>query len=248
MIPNRTIKENVDKSGNFDMFLLMQDSPSVLTKKAIEASLKGKWKEAIDLNLAILEKTPKDLDAKNRLGRAYLQIKEFNKAKRVFKEVLQVDPINSVALRNLKLATEGKIEHNGKVQVDPKNLIKEPGTTTEVGMDIIAKRISADSFTPAEQLEIKVYKNKADFYKKDSHGKDLLVAFLTNDLVNRLRLVKDKEETLNAYFVSGEGKRINVLIRSSIPVFKGEKQEVKPYIKPGSLDEPEMDIPTEFDE
>ncbi len=230
------------------MFLLMQDSPSVLTKKAIEASLKGKWREAIELNQAILEKTPKDLDAKNRLGRAYLQTKDFTRAKKAFKEVLSIDPINAVAIRNLKLANECKVEHNGKGQVDPKTLIKEPGITTEVSLELTAKRISADSFCPAESLEIRVFKNKADFYKKDSHGNDLLIATLTSDLINKFKIIKDREEELTAYYISGEGKRINLLIRSSIPVFKGERQEVKPYIKPGSLDEPEMEIPSDFEE
>lgn len=226
----------------------MQDSTSALTKKAIEASLKGCWKEAIYLNLAILEKLPNNIDAKNRLGRAYLQTKEFNKAKKIFKEVLEVDPINAVALKNLKLAKEERHDRNGNTAVDPKSLIKEPGTTASVNMEITAKRISADSFAPAEALEVKVYKNKTDFYKKDSHGDYLLVSSLKGDIVNKMNKVKEQEGTLSANFVNGKDKSINILLRSSIPVFKGERQEVKPYIKPGSIDEPELEIPTEFEE
>lgn len=226
----------------------MQDSPALLSKKAIEASLQGNWKEATELNIALLDKNPKDLDAKNRLGRAYLQLKEFSKAKKVFKEVLSIDPINTVALKNFKLASEERVEHDGKSPVNPKNLIKEPGTTIEITLEIIAKRVSAESFSPAEHLEIRVNSHQVDFYKKDSHGADMLVAFITSDLVRKFNMIKDREETVEAYFVNGNDKHIRVLIKSSIPVFRGERQEVKPYIKQGSFDEPELEIPTEFED
>jgi tetratricopeptide (TPR) repeat protein len=228
----------------------MQDSPSVLTKKAIDASLKGNWKEAIQYNNLLLLKTPKDIDAKIRLGRAYIQIKEFNKAKKVFKEVLLTDPINSVAQKNLKLAQEGKTERNSG-PIDPKSLIKEPGITAEITLDIDAKRITSESFSPAEPLEIKVFKHKADFYKTNSHGELMYIATVSSEIVNRMRIAKEKGAELNAFFsgrTNGDEKRINVLLRTSIPVFKGERQEVKPYIKPGSLDEPEMEIPSEYEE
>jgi tetratricopeptide (TPR) repeat protein len=226
----------------------MQDSPALLAKKAIEASLQGNWKEAIELNLALLDRNPKDLDAKNRLGRAYLQLKEFNKAKKVFKEVLSVDPINAVALKNLKLASEERVEHNGKSPVNPKNLIKEPGTTIEITLEIVAKRVTAESFTPAEHLAIRVNPHQVDFYKKDSHGSDMLVASITSDLVRKFNMILEREETVEAYFVNGNDKHIRVLIKSSIPVFRGERQEVKPYIKQGSFDEPELEIATEFED
>ncbi len=226
----------------------MQDSVPVLTKKAIEASLKGKWQEAVSLNLSILDKNPKDIDAKVRLGRAYIQLKDFSKAKKMFKEVLQADPINQVALKNLKLATEGKVEPNGHTPVDPKSLIKEPGTTVEINLTLDAKRITSESFSPTENLDIKVTKKCAEFSKKDSHGNFQPIGKYEGDLINKLYSVKEKGGTLSANFVWGKDKDIRIIIRSSLPVFRDMRQEVKPYIKPGTFDEPEMEIPTEYDE
>ncbi|GIW69706.1 MAG: hypothetical protein KatS3mg101_0453 [Patescibacteria group bacterium] len=71
----------------------MQLSLAILSKKAIEAALAHDWQKAIELNTQILEKYPNNLETKIRLGRALIQVKQFEKAKKIFKEVLAVDPI-----------------------------------------------------------------------------------------------------------------------------------------------------------
>lgn len=230
------------------MFLHMQDSASALTKKAIDASLKGSWKEAIEYNSSILEKSPKDLDAKIRLGRAYLQFKEFSKAKRIFKEVLETDPINPVALKNYKQASEHKLENNSNATIDPKSLLKEPGTTAEISVQIQAKGITSNNFSPAEALVLKILKNKADIYKRDAKLQEMLVGTISTDIVRRLNSAKNKGGTVTANFISGNDNVINIILHASLPVFRGERQEVKPYIKPGSIDEPELEIANDYEE
>jgi len=42
-------------------------------------------------------------------------------------------------------------------------------------------------------------------------------------------------------YIKGKDKTIVVLIKTSVPVFKSDKQDVRPYIKKGSLDEPDID-------
>ena len=42
------------------------------SKQAIALALQGQWREAVAANKGILENFPKDVDAYNRLGRAYL--------------------------------------------------------------------------------------------------------------------------------------------------------------------------------
>ena len=43
--------------------------------------------------------------------------------------------------------------------------------------------------------------------------------------------------------MSGRGKIIKLIIKSTIPIFRSERQDVKPYIKKGSIDEPELEMP-----
>ncbi|HSX39637.1 MAG TPA: tetratricopeptide repeat protein [Candidatus Saccharimonadales bacterium] len=219
----------------------MQNNVAFLAKKAVDHALKGNWKEAITVNHEIIEKDPHNLDAKVRLGRALLQVKEFNKAKKIFKEVLEVDPINPVALKNYKLATEKKFEKTTE-NVNPKSLIKEPGTTTEIHLEIEAKRITADDFMVGEEITIKVDKKHVSFFKKYRTG-DILLGKLNNDFAYKLNSAKSQGAEITATFMHGNDKHLKILIKSSVPVFKSMRQDVKPYIKKGSIDEPELELP-----
>jgi len=220
----------------------MQNTLTGLARRAIEASLKTDWKQAIEINSQILELEPKDIDAKVRLGRAYMQLGEFLKAKRLFKEVLETDPINPIALKNLKMASEKRVEKRNVNQIDTKSLLKEPGTCTEVRLAIDAKRIVASDFTPGEVLVLKIDKRSASIFK---HKKDeqILIAQLDHDLVTRLNKAKTQEAHITASFLSGENKDIKMIIKSTVPVFKSERQDIRPYLKKGSIDEPELELP-----
>ncbi len=58
--------------------------------------------DAIAINLRILERTPDDVVALNRLGRAYETLRLFEAAAEAFRKVLAVDPQNAIAKRRLR--------------------------------------------------------------------------------------------------------------------------------------------------
>jgi len=68
-----------------------------LVLKAVSEALKGAWLEAISINLEILDKYPNDVDALNRLARAYAETGNILKAKSYSKKVLTIDPFNKIA-------------------------------------------------------------------------------------------------------------------------------------------------------
>ena len=219
----------------------MQNGLPFLTKKAIDAALKSRWKEAISLNLQILDKDPSSTDAKVRLGRAYIQTGEFNKAKKIFKEVLEGDPINPVALKNYSLASQKKSEKNHVNLADPKSLLKEPGTTAEAAIEIAAKRMTAADFSPGEPLILKIDKRSVSVIKTKREER-IVIGILDKDFVSKLNSAKQKGAEASANFINGTGKNIKILIKCGIPIFKSERQDVRPYIKKGSIDEPELEM------
>ena len=223
----------------------MQINLALLHKAAIEAALKEKWHEAESLNKQILENTPEDLDAKNRLGRAYIHLGEFNKAKKVLKEVLESDPINTVALKNYKIAAEKRYDKFHTSFADPKALIIEPGTTTEVNLIILAKRITSDNFYPGESIEVKVDRSSINFYKEEILK---VLASINSAIFGRLQAAKKTGGTFSASYLNGKDKNIKVLVRSSSPIFKAERQDVRPYVKKGTFEEPELEMPIETEE
>lgn len=232
------------------MLSLMSFSLAVLTKRAIEASLKQKWAEAISLNSDILKAYPDNIDAKIRLGRCYLQTKEFTKAKKIFKEVLEKDPINSIALKNYDLAKNQKNECSGNVsgKLSTKALLKEPGTSCEAVFQVIPKSVKKGDITSGEELHLKIKKSKSEIYYI-KNKKTVLIGEITDEyIVQRLARALEKQANIKVTYIKWEDKNITVLIKSSIPIFKPDKVEIRPYLRKGTIEEPEMEIEIESEE
>jgi len=226
----------------------MRLSLAVLTKQAIEAALKQNWKLAIKLNLEILEQYPNDIDSKIRLGRAYIQTKNFTEAKKIFKEVLKDDPINPIALKNLELAKIGRSECVNIIPLSTKSLLKEPGTTHEIKLTLKAKGLTSDDFSSGEELIIRAKKRSVDLYKSKKN-KNILVGFIDdNYAVTKINSVQDRKGKIQAVFTHGRDNEIWILLKASIPIFKPDKIDIRPYLKKGTIDEPEIDIESDSEE
>jgi tetratricopeptide (TPR) repeat protein len=73
----------------------------IKSKQAIALAMQGKWQEAIDINQTILEVFPDDVDAYNRLGRAYMENGVYAEARKAYEKSLKLDPYNAIAKKNL---------------------------------------------------------------------------------------------------------------------------------------------------
>ena len=73
-----------------------------LVEEARRAALEGRWDEAVEINQRIIERTPRDAEAHNRLGRAQLELHRFGPAIEAYSSALRADPANLIARRNLQ--------------------------------------------------------------------------------------------------------------------------------------------------
>lgn len=219
----------------------MQTNNALLSKKATKEALSGDWEAAIVTNLQILENDPKNIDAKLRLGHAYIRTKHINKARKEFKEVLDMDPINAVALKNLKIISED-LEVTTPSKANAGALIKEPGTTAEAQIHLVGRGNNAESFAPGEILNLDIKKRTVDVYR-NRKDKDILIGTIDTEIPDNEDVIKGLNKALEAHvmvtasFVKGSDRDAELLIKAGIPVFKAEKQDIRPYIKKGSLDE-----------
>lgn len=121
--------------------MVFQAEHGTSTKKqradvAIQLALQGRWEQAVDLNRAILESFPADVDACNRLGKAMTELGRYADASDAYMKAIEIDPINLIARKNLsRLATLGKTApkkaKNGASQkLSPEMFIEETGKTT----------------------------------------------------------------------------------------------------------------------
>ena len=81
-----------------------------LSRDAISLALKGEWERAAEVNRAILELFEGDVEAMNRLGKALMELGQYEEAKQILDKVVLIAPYNNIAKKNLARLTslEGK--------------------------------------------------------------------------------------------------------------------------------------------
>ncbi len=76
-----------------------------LTKEAIDLALQGRWEEAEAANRDIIERFPTDVEAYNRVGRALIELGDFDRAKEAYLKALELAPDNAIAKKNIARLT-----------------------------------------------------------------------------------------------------------------------------------------------
>ena len=72
------------------------------TAEAIRLAVEGNWKAAAATNESILKDFSQDVDAANRLGKAYSELNKARKAIKAYELALEIDKFNQIARRNLE--------------------------------------------------------------------------------------------------------------------------------------------------
>lgn len=76
-----------------------------LEEQAVQMALAGHWDRAAQLNRRLLERYPDNVDALNRLGKALMELDQYEKAQAAYSRALELDPHNRIARRNLERLT-----------------------------------------------------------------------------------------------------------------------------------------------
>lgn len=117
---------------------MADDSTSNLHRLAINAALTSNWDQAIDYNRELIKTEPENVDCLNRLAKAYLELGKYSSAKKIYNEVLKLDPYNTIAQKNLKKVTSFKVGQNDNIKsptqnnakaLNPSSFLEEPGKT-----------------------------------------------------------------------------------------------------------------------
>ena len=85
----------------------------ILATEAITAALSSRWQEAAKINEKIVSSHKNDVEALNRLALAYNCLGHSKKAEKVYKKVLEIDPFNIIAIKNLQKLAKGSGNGNG---------------------------------------------------------------------------------------------------------------------------------------
>lgn len=108
---------------------------SDLAQEAINAALTGDWEKAILVNSKILKDNSSNIDALNRIARAYVESGNVAKGQLITKKVLKLDPTNPIANRCfLKWQNYTPRSSASKFTISPNLFIEEPSKTKVISL------------------------------------------------------------------------------------------------------------------
>ena len=131
-------------------------------REAIQFALSGRWREAILPNQEILHHFPYDLESLNRLGKAFLEVGNYPKARESFRKVLSLSPHNSIAKKNLNrlshLPVYSSVSQKEK-RVVPKLFLEETGKTGVTELRTVASESALATVASGDVVKLEVDNN-----------------------------------------------------------------------------------------
>lgn len=128
-------------------------------REAINLAIDSRWAEAVTANKEILLSFPDDTDALNRLGRALMELGEYEQAREVYNKTLTIEVDNTIARKNIDKLTQligagKKREQAATHRVVPQLFIEETGKTGVVALKKLAPREVLAKFSSGEQATL----------------------------------------------------------------------------------------------
>lgn len=226
-----------------------------LAQRAVQAALKGNWEEAQELNQEIIEKSPNDRDAQNRLARAYFELGKLPKAITLYKQVLKNDPYNTIAqkavsrLEGLKARGHTKNHTAGNETSQASSFLEEPGKTKTATLINLGSPEALENLNVAEHVKLIPSAHRVSVETEDGN----FIGRLPDDLSTRIIKLTRAGNQYDACIKSTNPKAIKVFIRelkrgdkvTDIPSFpQTEKANYISFTPPDLIHEERPDIET----
>lgn len=198
-------------------------------EQAIAAALEADWDRAADLNKQILDAAPEDVEARNRYGRALIELGRLEEAKAAYAEVLRAEPHNPIALRNAA-RIEQLLEHKGKAtqtksRTQPRLFIEDMGKTGILRVINPAPPHVMAKYSPGTECELREQEGLLAVHARDGEllgflepkvgrrlidllrsGNQYVVALASNDTGNARIAVREVHQSVeNAHRISFPG-------------------------------------------
>ena len=181
-----------------------------LKNQAIQTALEGNWQEAVILNKSLIKENPEDVDALNRLALAFTIIGKAKEAKSTYQKVINLDPLNPIALRSLQKLKEKKpqaLNENSLRQINNK-FLEEPGKTKVVELVNIAQPKITENLRTGQSLQLSIKRLKI-FASEDNQ----YIGVLPDDIARRLIKFIKAGCIYEAYVKSATTHKVTVFIK-----------------------------------
>lgn len=187
-----------------------------LVRQAIACAMDNRWQEAIRINQKILLVKKGDIEALNRLAQAYCRLGHSQKAQKNYKRVLEIDPFNLIAHKNLDKLTKSRgitNGHNG--QTPPTNLTRiflcEPGRTKLISLLNLAPPQILAGLNCGDRVILNPKKHAVTVTTIDG----TYLGALADDLAHRLLYLITEGYQYEAYVKCATTKQLTVFIKET---------------------------------
>ncbi len=185
------------------------------SKQAIALAMEGRWEEAIAANQGLIELFPNDVNAYNRLGRAYMEWGEYGRAEEAYRRAMDIDPYNMIAKRNL-----GRLSHLGEAavgghgdsdKVEPQQFVEETGKAGLVSLyDLASPKVLAQ-MSAGDKVYVKV--NGGELQAENAHKERLGRVEPAHE--RRLMKLMDGGNRYSAAIVTATDEGVTIIIRET---------------------------------
>lgn len=181
-----------------------------LKNQAIQTALNGNWQNAIAINKTLVSENPDDIDALNRLALAYTITGKLKEAKSTYQKVINLDPLNPIALRNLKRLKEKGISFgNGNTNTQINNkFLEEPGKTKVVELVNIAQPKIVENLRTGQSISLSIKRLKIFVLEEKQY-----IGVLPDDIARRLIKFINSGCLYEAYIKSSNQHKVTVFIK-----------------------------------
>jgi hypothetical protein len=186
-----------------------------LAEQARHLAAEGKWREAVEANLALIERAPKDVDAHNRLGKAYFELGRYRSAYAAYQMASTLDPANVIAQRNLSRIEPLKnveAEQDAPERIHPLRpgiFIEEVGKTYVDDLVNVADSAVLTELSSGDALQLRTESN--DVLVVDHLGR--VVGQLEPRIARRMIELLALGNAYEVYVTSSTGQSVRVIIR-----------------------------------
>lgn len=207
-----------------------------LAQQAITCALAGEWKKALELNKQILKDTKNDIDALNRMARAYVNLGEVRSAKKIAEKVLKIDPFNTIALKSLKKWKGLKAGETKPSAPTDETFLEEPGKTKILSLLHPGAQAVLAKLDSGNEVRLIPHSHRVSVVTDD--GK--YIGRLSDDIAARLRNLISMGNRYKVLIKSIDESGVKIFIRelsrgekvANVPSFSTEKIEYVSFTPP----------------
>ena len=189
-----------------------------LGREAVNLALKGEWERATEVNKAMLELFTEDVEAMNRLAKAFIEMGHYGDAKAVLDRVCEVAPFNNIAKKNRarlgQMSVSPKVSKpKGKATGAPQLFIEESGKSATTVLRKIPSRPVASHVSPGDPVTLAHENNTMNVYYGDGSGE--FIGQVEPKMGKRLIQLIEGGNTYAAAVIVVNDQGISVIIRET---------------------------------